>query len=124
MATGSNLLAYNFPTLFSWRALYQGGLGAVLACTTGSSRVAIPGASSGVDQIGLINIGDQTAFVRLGGDDITATVACLPIPVLYPIYLPLVRFPDAPALATYIAGITSTGTATVIVTAGQATRNN
>jgi len=113
----------NFPSLHAWASLFQGGLGVRLSCTTSSSSVAIPGITEGIDQIGILNIGDNLAFVVLGATGLSATTAGLVIPVLAPIFVPPFLYRGAPAIATHIAGITATSTATLVITTGQATRN-
>ena len=102
-----------------WKSLHQGGLGAILNCTTSSARVAIPGAGS-VDLYAVTNIGDSVAYVRGGGDDVTAGLTDYPVFVTERVFLPIFNVRGDPI--TYVAGITETGTAKLIVTPGYGNR--
>ena len=96
---------------------YGAGLGASLACTTSSGRVALVGSSLGTVTCAMIcNTGSVWVFVLLGNSTVTATTSCMAIP---PGACALVSLTtQGTPLPTHIAGITASGTATIQVTLG------
>ena len=95
---------------------YGSGLGASLACTTSSSRVALVGTTVQVNCALICNTGTVWAFILLGNSAVTATTSCMAIP---PGACALVSLTtQGQAVPTHMAGITTSGTATVQITLG------
>lgn len=92
----------------------NGGLGIVLSCTTSSgtsSRTALVGSGSVVM---VTNVSDVVAYVALGDSSVTATTAYFPI-------LPGTKeilTVSGDLTITHAAGITGSGSATVLVHKG------
>lgn len=111
-----------------WKSLFNGGEGAALAVTTASARVAIPGISATppVDMAMLTNIGQNTAYVKVGPSTVAATVACLPVLPGEQVYIPLASYGNAAANSPFvdIAAITAASTTTLVITTGFANRSS
>ena len=92
-----------------------GGLGAFLACTTSTARVAIPNPRSGsiycVNNLGLVPV-----FLAFGDGAIVATTSYM----AFPPGLAYVAIPNAggSGAPTYVAGITASSTADVQISIG------
>lgn len=92
----------------------NGGLGVVLSCTTSSgtsSRTALVGTGSVVM---ITNVSDVVAYIALGDSSVTATTSYFPI---LPGTKEVVSV-SSDITATHVAGITGSGTATVLVHKG------
>lgn len=92
----------------------NGGLGVALACTTTSgtsSRTALVGSGS---VIIVTNVSDVTAYIAIGDSSVTATTSYYPILPLTKETLTL----SAENTATHAAGITGSGSATVLIHKG------
>lgn len=90
------------------------GLGVVLSCTTSSgtsSRTALVG-TGGV--LMLTNVSDVVAYVAFGDSSITATTAYYPV---LPGTKEVITL-STESTITHVAGITSSGTATVLAHRG------
>lgn len=93
-------------------APYNGGVGARLALTTTTGRVAIPGLEGGSDPKGkrrvvVSNGGSVSAFVRVGNSSVVATTGSLEVmPGCYVTITP----PHLGTSPVYLAGITESGT--------------
>ena len=93
----------------------NGGLGVSLACTTssGSTRAALVGSGS---VLMLTNVSTETAYIAWGDSSITATTSYFP---LLPGTKEIVTLStEGGTSTTHVAGITASGTATVIVHRG------
>lgn len=99
-----------------WRALYNGGKGSLLACTTATARIAIPGAGS-VSLISIYNKGANEAYVALGDSTVEADVLSYPIPIGQQVFLPTQPLSGS---VTHIAGITAASTTSLVITSGTA----
>lgn len=89
----------------------NGGLGATLTCTSTSARTALVGTGS---VLMLTNISDVVAYVALGDSSVTATTAYFPV---LPGTKEVISI-NADAGYTHAAGITSSGTASVLIHRG------
>lgn len=92
----------------------NGGLGVVVSCTSSSgtsSRVALVGTGS---VLMLTNVSDVVAYVAWGDSSVTATTAYFPV---LPGTKEVVTI-SADSSVTHIAGITASGTATVLAHKG------
>jgi len=93
----------------------NGGAGATLACTTSSSRVALPDPTNG-SVLCINNLGLDYVHLAFGDSSVVATTSYLAFPPgLSYMAIPNARGGSAP---TYFAGITVSGTITVQVSAG------
>lgn len=92
----------------------NGGLGVSLACTTTSgtsSRTALVGSGPVVM---LTNTGSSTAFIALGDSSITATTSYYPV---LPGTKEIITL-NQDTTPTHVAGITDSGSSTVLVHRG------
>lgn len=90
----------------------SGGLGVQLACSTSSgvtSRQQLVGSGA---SFWAYNSGDVTAFILFGDSTVVGVAQGLAIPAKVPFTMAL------PVGATWVAGVTLTGTATVNITLG------
>jgi hypothetical protein len=95
---------------------YGSGLGASLACTTSSGRVALSGTTVQVNCALICNTGSVWVFVLFGDVTVAATTSCMAVP---PGACSLVSLTtQGQAIPTHIAGITASGSATIQVTLG------
>ena len=92
----------------------NGGLGVSLSCTTSSgssSRTALVGTGS---VLLLANVGEVTIYVAWGDSSVTATTSYFPV---LPQTKEIISL-NLDSTITHVAGITSTGTATLLVHRG------
>ena len=92
----------------------NGGLGVAVACTSSSgtsSRTALVGNGS---VLMLTNVGDVTAYIALGDSSVTATTSYYPV---LPGTKEIVSI-SLESSITHVAGITASGSATVLVHKG------
>jgi len=95
---------------------YGSGLGASLACTTSSGRVALVGTTAEVNCALICNTGTVWAFVLLGNSSVVATTSCMAIPPGACALISLTT--QGQAIPTHLSGITASGTATLQITLG------
>lgn len=93
----------------------NGGLGASLACTAASSRVAFPSPTEG-SVFCINNLGTDYVYLAFGDSSVVATTSHLAFPPgLSYMAIPNARGGGAP---TYFAGITGGAAITVQISAG------
>jgi hypothetical protein len=98
-----------------------GGLGASLACTGSSSRVALVGTTPATGDASpnvavITNKGTVFVHVLLGDGTVVATVSCMAVPPGGALTVSM--FVEGTPVPTYIAGITDGAAATIQVSLG------
>lgn len=98
-------------------APFDGGGGVRLSCTTSTANAAIPGTQASENTRVLVtNGGSVSAFVRLGGSGVVATLNSMEI---LPGTCQPFTVPFTSPNGLYVAGITEAGTTKIQVTAGR-----
>lgn len=79
---------------------------------TGNAAINVPASSAGSLTVRVYNSGTVTIFIAFGGSTVVATTAKMPIPAGNTEVFSI-------GAATYIAGITASGSGTLYVTPGR-----